>query len=194
MRTFVNLTGKTFGRLKVIGIKPLQKYEKTKWICLCSCGKQSLVIHCNLLNGNTTSCGCLRKVNALKASSKHGWAGRWPNRSVEYTTHQNILARCYNPKNIGYMNYGGRGIMVCERWRGTAGFPAFLSDMGRRPSKVHSLDRIDNDGNYEPSNCRWATRKEQNLNTRQKRLENFSDEQLLSEIRRRTPEYGVTAC
>jgi len=102
---------------------------------------------------------------------RHGYktAGKY---SPEYSIWMNLRARCNNPKNNRYDSYGARGIKVCDRWM--ADFVNFLEDMGRRPSKAHSIDRIDNDGNYEPGNCRWATRKEQCRNRRSSRFLEFN--------------------
>jgi hypothetical protein len=91
--------------------------------------------------------------------------GQW---APEWTAWRNMKMRCYNPNDIGFGNYGGRGITVCDRWMNS--FESFISDMGRKPSRGHSLDRIDNNGNYEPANCRWATRTEQGCNQRTNRL------------------------
>ena len=95
-----------------------------------------------------------------------------------------MIERCYNPHNRNYVNYGARGIKVCDRWRES--FENFLIDMGRRPSAQHSIDRIDVNGNYEPSNCRWATAKEQMNNQRKRaRIEQFTDEEIRAELKRR---------
>jgi len=134
--------------------------------CVCDCGSFGLIRTGNLRNGVTASCGCLKRENFLKAVVIHGHSRIKSNGGLRvsqtYTVWQGIHARCTNPKHIGYKNYGGRGISVCGRWDK---FENFLADMGEKPEGL-SIDRKDNDGNYEPRNCRWATRLEQRHNSR----------------------------
>lgn len=127
----------------------------------------------------------MAKANPNRAprNFKHGGAAK--SRSPEYMVWGTMIQRCGNPKNKKYPEYGGRGIAVCERWRKS--FADFLADMGNRPSNEHQIDRIDNDGNYEPSNCRWVTRRQNTQNTRHNRLVEFNGETLsLAEWSRRT--------
>lgn len=156
-----------FGRLMTIR-RVLSPSGMWRWECLCDCGKVCLVAGTNLGNGRTRSCGCLRRPPSQKT---HGLSG-----SVEYETWRSMKDRCYNPRAPQYVNYGGRGIEVCSRWLNS--FEHFLSDMGRRPSSRHSLDRIDNHGHYEPENCRWATADVQQNNRRSNHYVEYMGERM----------------
>lgn len=161
--------GRRFGRLVVLQRHGKNKFRQITWECLCDCGNTSVVVGSSLRSGNTTSCGCYGK----SVSKKHG---RSRDSTPEYRVWACMLSRCRNANDKGYHNYGGRGIRVCERW---LSFGDFLADMGERPSPKHSLDRHpDNNGNYEPGNCRWATKKQQDTNRRTTRLVTFEGETL----------------
>jgi hypothetical protein len=162
------MSGERFGRLVVIQSAERDKWRNLLWECQCDCGGFTLVTMHNLRSGNTRSCGCLKR-EALARSTLHG-EGDKP--TVEYKTWEAMIRRCESPKAVNFKDYGGRGIKVCAEWR--ADYRRFLVDMGRRPSQRHSIDRIENDGNYEPGNCRWATRSEQNSNKRRGNREAFN--------------------
>ena len=132
-------------------------------LCRCDCGTERMVQKGNLVGGRSRSCGCLQREELTERNNKHGLAPRGK-KSSEFTAWRSMMQRCINPKNHNYPNYGARGIRVCQRW--SENFANFLVDMGDKPSKGHSLERIDNHGNYEPSNCKWALSEEQNRNRR----------------------------
>lgn len=164
-----DITGLKNGKLTVLGIGKQIGYN-VYWLCQCECGNQSLVCTSNFKR--TKSCGCNLKEN--KYNLKHGQNSR-NKRTEEYATWVGIKNRCHNSNNPRYKNYGARGIIVCVEWRNS--FEQFFKDMGKRPQGT-SIDRINNDGNYEPSNCRWATKRQQSLNTSQVLLFEYNGEQL----------------
>lgn len=170
MTALIDMTGERFGRLVVVR-RAETAHGGSFWFCRCDCGRERKVYRGNLRRGFTQSCGCLRNERVGLANSKHGHCRVvLPNRQTsEYSSWCAMVQRCENPDNAAYNRYGGRGITVCRRWRqgegGLSGFECFLADMGPRPTPSHSVDRYpDNDGGYQPNNCRWATKSQQALN------------------------------
>lgn len=172
----IDLTGQVFDRLTVLGPAEPSTDGRVRWWCLCSCGVKKAMRARTLRDGNARSCGCKRaeflrgpNMHRFKKGEatrlKHGHTRRGNGgRSREYQAWCGMKNRCLNPTNKKYADYGGRGITVCERWSNS--FEVFLADVGPKPSPSHSLDRIDPNGNYEPTNVRWATVHEQMVNKR----------------------------
>ena len=154
-----NLPGTRFGLLETI-----EQAQKYKWRCRCLCGGEKIARIYDLINGKTRSCGCLRRQLLSKRNTRHGITARQKFRR-EYHAWHHAKRRCTLPNHPGYRHYGGRGIQMCDEW--LSNFPAFLAHLGPCPLK-YSLDRINNNGNYEPGNCRWATRSTQRRNQRPK--------------------------
>jgi len=155
---FENLTGRRFGRL--IAVEYLgKKGTAALWRCVCDCGIEKVFHRSAIASGHTQSCGCIRKESPNRIT--HGMAG-----TLTYKTWAGMVQRCTNPNEDSFRHYGGRGIKIDPRW---LDFDNFLADMGTKP-KGMSIDRIDNNGNYEPGNCRWATPSQQHNNMRSNRL------------------------
>ena len=155
-----DLTGRRYGRLLVLR-RNRREVGRLFWVCRCDCGKEHTVRALHLKNSHVQSCGCLAAERASEANTKHGMSSH----SV-YVAWENMRQRCRNPANRWFHRYGGRGITICERWDDSA---AFLADMLPTWQKGLTLDRIDNDGNYEPGNCRWVPQSKQ-LSNREKTI------------------------
>lgn len=163
---FTDLTGQKFNRLTVIRYAGKNNRHASSWECLCDCGNIKIIEGYSIKKNDTKSCGCLKsetsKILIRKNidNKKHGMSlGAFS----EYWCWQNIKKRCYSSKDKCYYLYGGKGIKMCDKW--LSSFENFFEDMGKKPTPKHSLDRFpDKNGNYEPSNCRWATMKEQSNN------------------------------
>ena len=159
--------GKRYGRLTVVAFSHYRKLQKGAlriYTCRCDCGSQLEANRTNLRCGITASCGCLQKDRASASSLKHGMAKRCP----EYTAWLLMKSRCLNPKNRSWTRYGGRGIQIYAEWIDS--FQSFFQYLGPKPTPKHSIDRINNDGNYEPGNVRWATAVEQANNKSTNRM------------------------
>ena len=156
-RPRIDLTGQRFGKLLVIGEKG-RINEQVAWECQCDCGNTTVVRSSDLRSGDTKSCGCLRK----ELHTKHGQNTRKRGETLTYQCWKAMIGRCYRPNNTSFPYYGGRGIKVCKSWWK---FRNFYRDMGDKPKGL-TLERINGDGDYEPSNCKWASYQEQNQNKR----------------------------
>lgn len=164
-RNLQDLTGRQCDYLYVIGKASYRGHRGRDiyWNCRCVCGKE-YAVRADVVTKPGKSCGCITRQKIIAACRSHGMEG-----SPEYRSWSQAKCRCCNPRNHAYASYGGRGIKMCERWRNS--FEDFLADMGPRPSLDYSLDRYpNNDGDYEPGNCRWATRSQQQTNRRNTRF------------------------
>ncbi len=167
----IDLVGQKFGKWIVLNRAGRHHIRnRIMWFCMCECGVLRDVVGDSLRIGASQSCGCLRKERTSEASRTHGATG-----SRTYVSWASMIQRCSNPKNTDYHSYGGRGISVCSKW--VKSFEEFYSHMGERPEGL-TLDRIDNEGNYEPGNCRWATTAQQAINTRRVVLIECNNEML----------------
>jgi hypothetical protein len=175
-----NLQNRKFGRLTPIVYTGTLESGHAAWLCRCDCGNEKIIRSASLISGLTKSCGCLQKEIArksiIKSFTTHGMS-----KSPEYHSWTGMKRRCYYSKGKDYKDYGQRGIRVCDRWVNS--FDNFLTDMGLRPSAKHSLNRIDNDGNYCLENCKWSTQAEQQQN--RFRVTNISDEIIKREFYKR---------
>jgi hypothetical protein len=174
----IDVTGQRFGRLVAIKrAKDFPHPTKTipQWLCECDCGRKATVIGYNLRKGLTASCGCLRRELSQRRFVTHGYASAGDKRSAEYTAWAHMLQRCENKNDCSYHLYGGRGIKVCKAWHS---FESFLTDMGHRPSKKHSVERKNNSLGYNRENCVWAMPVTQSNNRRSNRTYLFKGQRL----------------
>ena len=169
---YLDITGKRFGRLTVMKYL-YKKGRENYWECMCDCGNKTVVSSSALLSGNTLSCKCQRKENLVKSRTVHN-----SSKTRIYHIYRGIIRRCYDTRVKNYNRYGGRGISVCDEWldkkNGFINFKTWALKNGYREDL--SIDRIDNNGNYEPSNCRWANDKTQCRNRRSNRLVTFQNQ------------------
>ena len=148
-----DLSGETFGRLKVIMPVSRNRAGRIEYLCHCACGKEHVASGNSIKKGMTTSCGCYLSEVSKRVNTTHGMR-----KSTEYASWLAMKRRCSLPTDVGYKYYGGKGITVCKAW--DESFEAFFADMGFKPGKGYDIDRIDPDGNYEPGNCQWLKRSE----------------------------------
>ena len=156
-----SIAGQRFGRLVAQHEVEPNKHGHRRWACVCDCGGEKVVLQEQLRKDRCKSCGCLHREVTQKMLRTHGGTG-----TGEFSVYRNMIARCYIKSSSHYENYGGRGIRVFAEWRGRGGFERWLRHIGPRPSESHSIDRINNNRDYEPGNVRWATDAQQSRNKR----------------------------
>lgn len=169
---YIDLTGKRFGRWTVLSYAGNCGRYIPRWLCRCDCGTEREVIGKDMVAGKSVSCGCYFSEQVKLWNVKHGLS-----HDQTFNIYRHMIARCHNEKGARYADYGGRGITVCQRWRDS--YEAFLDDMGPRPSPKHEIERKNNDGNYEPDNCIWATRHVQARNKRSSRFLEHNGERMV---------------
>lgn len=165
MSKLINLINQKFGQLIVIQRMNNDNWGASRWLCICGCGEETVVLGNNLRHSHTHSCGCLSKTNSVT----HGYTKKRKITRI-YSIWRNMRQRCNNYNHKNYNCYGGRGIGICDRW---SKFKNFLKDMGEPPSGKHQIDRKKNNGNYCKSNCQWVTSKINNQNKRNNRMETY---------------------
>lgn len=175
MSRMVSVTvGARYGRLVVV--RELPRTGATRRAeCKCDCGSMSRPYIFRLVRGETRSCGCVRREDFVRGSTRHGGGRRGAARMPEFTIWLSMRQRCRDPKTACYYRYGGAGVYVCKRW---SLFENFMADMGQRPTPKHSIDRVDGSKGYEPGNCRWATAKEQGRNRKNNHRLSFRGQSL----------------
>lgn len=177
----IDISGRKFGGLTVVSASTERRNGQVVWNCLCNCGTRIQTVGYSLRNGLSKSCGCLISKVLLARNHTHGWSG-----TSEYRSWQSMYRRCYATSNNRFNRYGERGIKVCERW---SDFSNFIADLGPKPTPKHTLDRINNDGDYEPVNCRWATYSEQACNRSTNRLVNLNGSRMI--LKHAAEMYGI---
>lgn len=176
-KKMIDLHGKVFFRWTVISYAGKKWNSTNIWKCKCVCGNIKDVASENLTSGKSTSCGCFKIEKTKISNKKHGATVNY-HRPTEYNAWASMIGRCTNIKNKRFDYYGGRGIKICDRWLNS--FENFLEDMGKKPTPKHSLDRYpNNNGNYEKSNCRWATHIEQCRNRRSNKWFEYDNKNML---------------
>ena len=168
------LSGRRFGKLTVIERSGTTADRHIIWGCVCDCGALAYVSEKDLVSGHTQSCGCLQRERTSTARHKHGGRKTHTNAERLYSVWGEMRGRCHNPENKDYRHYGGRGIKVCNEWSDYSKFREWAVGAGYNPLAPYgkcTIDRINNDGNYEPSNCRWVDMATQNKNRRNVRKE-----------------------
>lgn len=170
MKIVLNLIGKRFGILTPIKFIGLSRNNKALWLCKCDCGQEKIILSNSLTCQRTKSCGCRRTKNLISRAT-HGHCRNYQGSKI-YKRWCGILTRCFNINEKSYKDYGGRGIIICERW---LKFENFLEDMGEPPTSKHQIDRIDNNLGYYKENCRWILPKENGRNKRNNHLITFKN-------------------